>query len=626
MKKSSNRVVIFDTTLRDGEQSPGASMNLEAKLTMARALAELGVDVLEAGFPIASNGDFEAVREVARQIEGPTIAGLARASRLDIERAWEALKEAQRARIHVFLATSAIHREHKLKVAKEEIVRRAVEGVQMARELSGDVEFSPEDASRTELDFLAEVVERVIDAGASTVNIPDTVGYATPDEFAERIRYLRENVRNIDRAVVSVHCHNDLGLAVANSLAALGAGARQVECTINGIGERAGNCSLEEIVMTLRTRSDFYGVETGIDTRKIHPASRLLSQITGLVVQRNKAIVGANAFAHEAGIHQHGVIQNRLTYEIMKPEDVGLTDNSLVLGKHSGRHALRKRLHELGYDLAPEELEKAFVHFKEMADAKKEILDDDLELLMKGTRLEQSEAWELVDFHLSSGSGAESTATVSLGHRTGRIVKEAAVGEGPVEAIFRAIGRASDTALELTDFQVKGLTSGLNRSRRGHGRGRGARPASPRPRDRKRHHAGERSGVPAGGEPRGRDAGDAQGARGRIRPVTDRTPLTLFEKLWRRHLVVPGTEEHPPVVYIDLHLIHEVTSPQAFSELGSGLRPPRSRRHYGSFHLTVPTKTDGRQTGETEEQSRPQAHRELSPFRCFRGLAPGSCT
>ncbi len=460
--KPSNRVVVFDTTLRDGEQSPGGSMNLDGKLTMARALALLGVDVLEAGFPIASNGDFEAVREVARLIEGPVIAGLARASKGDIERAWEALKEAQRARIHVFLATSAIHREHKLAMAKEEIVRRAVEGVKMASDLCDDIEFSPEDASRTELDFLAEVVERVIDAGASTVNIPDTVGYATPDEFAERIRYLRENVPNIDRAVISVHCHNDLGLAVGNSLAALGAGARQVECTINGIGERAGNCSLEEVVMALRTRSDFYGLETGVDTRQIHPASRLLTQVTGLAVQRNKAIVGANAFAHEAGIHQHGVIQNRLTYEIMKPEDVGLVDNSLVLGKHSGRHALRKRLHELGYDLTSEELEKVFVQFKELADTRKEILDDDLEFLMKGTRNQRSDTWELVDLHLSSGSETASTATVSLRHRTGRMVKEAAVGSGPVEAIFRAIGRASETALELTDFQVKGLSSGLN--------------------------------------------------------------------------------------------------------------------------------------------------------------------
>jgi 2-isopropylmalate synthase len=455
-------VVIFDTTLRDGEQSPGASMDLEGKLRVARALAELGVDILEAGFPIASNGDFEAVREVARQVEGPTIAGLARCHELDIHRAWDALKEAPKARIHVFLATSAIHREFKLAMAKEEIVRRAVESVQMARELCDDVEFSPEDASRTELDFLAEVVEKAIAAGASTVNIPDTVGYATPTEFADRIRFLKENVSNIDRAVISVHCHNDLGLAVANSLAALGAGARQVECTINGIGERAGNCSLEELVMTLRTRSDFYGLETGVDTRRIYPTSRLLCQVTGLVVQRNKAIVGANAFAHEAGIHQHGVIQNRLTYEIMKPEDVGLADNSLVLGKHSGRHALRKRLHELGYDPSDEEMGRIFTEFKAVADTKKEVLDDDLENLMKGTRSERRDEWELVDLHLSTHTGSAATATVTLRHRLGRTAKEAAVGDGPVEAIFRALGRASGCELELTDFQVRGLTSGLN--------------------------------------------------------------------------------------------------------------------------------------------------------------------
>jgi 2-isopropylmalate synthase len=457
----SNRVIIFDTTLRDGEQSPGASMNLEGKLRMAEALAHLGVDVIEAGFPIASNGDFEAVREVARRIEGPTIAGLARCSRLDIERAWEALKDAPRARIHVFLATSAIHREYKLAMAKEEIVRRAVESVAMARELCDDVEFSPEDASRTELDFLAEVVEKAIAAGASTVNIPDTVGYAVPGEFADCIRYLRTNVTNIDRAVISVHCHNDLGLAVANSLAALTAGARQIECTINGIGERAGNCSLEEVVMALRTRSDFFDLETGIDTPRIYPASRLLCQVTGLVVQRNKAIVGQNAFAHEAGIHQHGVIQNRLTYEIMKPEDVGLADNSLVLGKHSGRHALRKRLLEIGYDLTEAELDRTFTAFKALADTRKEVLDQDLESLMKGTRAERVDAWELIDLHLSSGMGSASTATVSLRHRTGRTVKEAAVGGGPVEAIFRAMGRASGTEVDLMDYQVRGLSSGL---------------------------------------------------------------------------------------------------------------------------------------------------------------------
>jgi len=455
------RVFIFDTTLRDGEQSPGASMDLEGKLTMARALAELGVDILEAGFPIASNGDFEAVQEVARRIEGPVIAGLARCHELDIKRAWEALKEAPKARLHVFLATSAIHREFKLAMAKEEIVRRAVESVSMARELCDDVEFSPEDAARTEPDFLAEVVEKAIAAGARTVNIPDTVGYAMPKEFAELIAYLKKHVSNIDDAVISVHCHNDLGLAVANSLAAVSAGARQIECTINGIGERAGNASLEEVVMSMKTRADIHGVTTGIDTTKIYPTSQLLSQVTGLVVQRNKAIVGRNAFAHEAGIHQHGVIQHRLTYEIMKPEDIGLAANALVLGKHSGRHALKKRLEELGYELSDEKLGEIFVEFKTLADTKKEVLDDDLHALMNGAEAEIVEIWELVDLHLSSGTESGSTATVCLRDRAGRSVKEAACGDGPVEAIFRAMGRASATELSLTDYQVRGLTGGL---------------------------------------------------------------------------------------------------------------------------------------------------------------------
>ena len=458
----SNRVIIFDTTLRDGEQSPGASMDLSGKLTMATALAELGVDVIEAGFPIASNGDFEAVRGVARKIEGPIIAGLARCHELDINRAWEALKEAPRARIHVFLATSAIHREFKLAMAKEEIVRRAVESVKLARELCDDVEFSPEDAARTELDFLAEVVEKVIEAGAGTVNIPDTVGYAMPTEFADCIRYLKENVSNIERTVISVHCHNDLGVAVANSLAALGAGARQIECTINGIGERAGNCSLEEVVMTLKTRSELFGLETGIDTTRIVPTSRLLCQTTGLVVQRNKAIVGQNAFAHEAGIHQHGVIQHRATYEIMKPEDVGLSSNSLVLGKHSGRHALKKRIEELGYKPSKDEMDLIFVEFKALADTKKEVLDDDLETLMRGAKHDVVETWELVDLFVSSGTDAASTATVCLRHLSGRTVKEAACGDGPIEAIFRAMGRAGGTELSITDIQLRALTSGLD--------------------------------------------------------------------------------------------------------------------------------------------------------------------
>lgn len=456
------RVFIFDTTLRDGEQSPGASMDLEGKLTMARALAELGVDILEAGFPIASNGDFEAVQEVSRQIEGPVIAGLARCHELDINRAWDALKDAPKSRLHVFLATSAIHREFKLAMAKEEIVRRAVESVSMARELCDDVEFSPEDAARTEPDFLAEVVEKAIAAGASTVNIPDTVGYAMPSEFAELIAYLKKHVSNIDDAVISVHCHNDLGLAVANSLAAVGSGARQIECTINGIGERAGNASLEEVVMSMRTRHDFHGMTTGIDTTRIYPTSQLLCQVTGLSVQRNKAIVGKNAFAHEAGIHQHGVIQHRATYEIMKPEDVGLDTNALVLGKHSGKHALRKRLEELGYEASDEQLKEIFVEFKALADTKKEVLDDDLHALMNGATDEVGDIWELVDLHLSSGAESGSTATVCLRDRAGRTVKEAACGDGPVEAIFRAMGRASGTELLLTDYQVRGLTGGLD--------------------------------------------------------------------------------------------------------------------------------------------------------------------
>ena len=376
------RVVIFDTTLRDGEQSPGASMDLDGKLKMARALAELGVDILEAGFPIASDGDFKAVQAVSREIEGPVIAGLARCSQMDIRRAWDALKDAPKSRLHVFLATSAIHREFKLSMAKEEILRHAVDSVSMAREFVNDVEFSPEDAVRTEPEFLAEVVEKAIDAGAVTINIPDTVGYAMPVEFAELIRYLKDNVSNIDKAVLSVHCHNDLGLAVANSLSAISEGARQVECTINGIGERAGNASLEEIVMSLKTRFDYYGVETEINTKRIVATSKILTEITGLVVQRNKAIVGRNAFAHEAGIHQHGVINNSLTYEIMRPEEVGLDTNALVLGKHSGRHALKQRLQEMGFDPGQEDFEAIFIEFKRLADTQKEVVESDLNRIL----------------------------------------------------------------------------------------------------------------------------------------------------------------------------------------------------------------------------------------------------
>jgi 2-isopropylmalate synthase len=376
------RVLIFDTSLRDGEQSPGASMTSEEKLEMARALAALGVDVLEAGFPISSPGDFESVATIAAEVEGPIIAGLARAARADIERAWQAVRHADRPRIHVFLATSEIHRTHKLRMACEEIVRRTGAEVARARDYCDDVEFSPEDASRTEPDFLVEVVQAAVDAGATTINIPDTVGYAVPEQFGALFRHLVANVRGVEHVVLSAHCHDDLGLAVANTLAAVGAGARQIECTINGIGERAGNCSLEEVVMAIRTRRDFFGLHTGIRSERLYPTSRMLTRITGLHVQRNKAIVGANAFAHEAGIHQHGMLMHHRTYEIMRPEDVGVAKSRLVLGKHSGRHAFRARLDELGYFLDEAGFEALFTAFKRLADRKREVCEADLEALM----------------------------------------------------------------------------------------------------------------------------------------------------------------------------------------------------------------------------------------------------
>jgi 2-isopropylmalate synthase len=455
-----NRLVIFDTTLRDGEQSPGASMNLPEKLEIAHALKELGVDVIEAGFPIASPGDFEAVRAVAQQVQGPTICGLARCSEEDIERAWEALKDAPRKRIHVFLATSAIHREFKLKMAKEEIVRRAVEGVKRAKDRCDDVEFSPEDAARTELDFLAEVVEKAIAAGATTVNIPDTVGYAVPAHYAAVIRYLKQNVRGIDNVVVSVHCHNDLGLAVANSLAALDEGARQVECTINGIGERAGNCALEEVVMAVKTRADHFKLSTGIHTQRLVPTSRLVSNVTGMQVQRNKAVVGQNAFAHEAGIHQHGMLMHHSTYEIMRPEDVGRGQTDLVLGKHSGRHALRERVKALGYHLDDEQVRKLFDEFKVLADKKKEIYDADLAALIEEQMHDQPAVWTLVSLHTSAGTGTLPTAAACMQHVDGRKVQDAACGDGPLDAVFRTLSRITGVELRLRDFSVRSVTVG----------------------------------------------------------------------------------------------------------------------------------------------------------------------
>jgi 2-isopropylmalate synthase len=458
MSKKDQNIIIFDTTLRDGEQAPGCTMTIEEKIRVARQLEALKVDVIEAGFPVSSPGDFDSVSAVAREVSGPVVAGLARCVPKDIEAAAEAVKDAKKPRIHVFLATSKIHRQHKLGKARSEILKLARDGVEIAAGLTADVEFSPEDASRTEPPFLAEVVEAVIDAGATTVNIPDTVGWATPGQFGELIAGLFERVSNIDRAVISVHCHNDLGLAVANSLAAVKAGARQVECTVNGLGERAGNCSLEELVMALRVRNDFFGVSTGIQTTEIMPTSRLVSSVTGLHVQRNKAIVGENAFAHEAGIHQDGVLKNPLTYEIMRPEDVGVDRSNLVLGKHSGRHAFRARLAEMGYRLDDEQLDKAFARFKKLADLKKHVYDQDVEALVRDELTEAPERFRLVSFNVTSGSSAIPTATVRLhiegdGDRT-----DAATGDGPVDAIFKAIERITGFTTKLVDYSIRAIT------------------------------------------------------------------------------------------------------------------------------------------------------------------------
>ncbi|MFO1019715.1 MAG: 2-isopropylmalate synthase [Planctomycetales bacterium] len=457
----SDSIIIFDTTLRDGEQSPGCSMNTAEKLEVAHALVELGVDVIEAGFPIASPGDFEAVQQVARKFgDRATICGLARSLKEDIDRAWGALKDAQKKRIHVFLATSYIHRQFKLKMDKEEILRRAVESVKQAKGYVEDVEFSPEDASRTELDFLCEVVEKAIDAGATTVNIPDTVGYATPNHYFKVISTLKKNVSNIDKAVISAHCHDDLGLAVANSLAAIEAGARQVECTINGLGERAGNAALEEIVMALRTRKDFYGVDTKIVTTKLVPTSRLVSNITGMQVQRNKAIVGKNAFAHESGIHQHGMLQERTTYEIMRPQDVGLTGTDLVLGKHSGRHAFRDRLVHLGYSVDGDQFEQLFKDFIALADKKKEIYDADIAALVENRQNDRPELWKLISFQTFGGSGIMSTATVELQFVEEPFRRDAATGDGPVDAIFKTLERITGLESQLLHYQVRSVSGG----------------------------------------------------------------------------------------------------------------------------------------------------------------------
>jgi 2-isopropylmalate synthase len=460
MSTPSRQIVIFDTTLRDGEQSPGCSMNLEEKLEVAQALVDLDVDVIEAGFPIASPGDFESVREIARTVRGSTICGLARCNEKDIDRAWEALKEAPDARIHVFLATSAIHREFKLKMGKEEIIQRAIDSVKRAKGYCDNIEFSPEDAARTEPDFLCSVVEAAIDAGATTVNIPDTVGYATPAHFAGVIKNLVNRVPNIDQAVISVHCHNDLGLAVANSLAAVENGAGQIECTINGLGERAGNCSLEEVVMAIRTRSDYYNAGTRINSTRLVPTSRLVSNITGMLVQRNKAIVGRNAFAHEAGIHQDGMLKERTTYEIMRPEDVGFTQTDLVLGKHSGRAALADRAKALGYHLTGEHLLEVFDEFKKLADKKKEVYDADIAALIDKQISSDEDQWQLVAYEVHATDKASPNVSVKLRRGNEEQSKTVAVGDGPLDALFHAIEEITGTSVAVRDFRVHSVTRG----------------------------------------------------------------------------------------------------------------------------------------------------------------------
>jgi 2-isopropylmalate synthase len=454
------RIRIFDTTLRDGEQAPGCSMTLKEKLRIAKALADLRVDVVEAGFPAASPGDFESVKAIADEDYGPIVCALARCNAGDIDKVQAALAGARRRRVHVFVATSEIHREHKLRMKKDEVIRSAVGAVRLARELCDDVEFSPEDASRTELPYLADVLSAAIEAGATTLNIPDTVGYTVPAEFDRLFRYLRENVAGIDRVVLSVHCHDDLGMAVANSLAAVGAGARQIECTINGIGERAGNCSLEEVVMALKTRAEFFGFDTNVDTTRLYPTSRLVSGITGMQVPRNKAVVGENAFAHEAGIHQHGMLQDRSTYEIMRPEDVGFARSNLVLGKHSGRHAFRDRVRQLGFDIDEFEINRAFQEFKKLADRKKELYDGDIEAIILNVDSTSAGPWKLTALKVSSETDSKAHATVCMLDEHGETVESKASADGAAEAVFRALESATGVSPVLKSFELHSATVG----------------------------------------------------------------------------------------------------------------------------------------------------------------------
>ncbi|MFC1985600.1 2-isopropylmalate synthase [Chloroflexota bacterium] len=457
-----DRVIIFDTTLRDGEQAAGGTLNVQEKLEIAKQLEKLGVDVIEAGTPITSQGDFEAISLIAKEVRTPIICGLAHANADAIDRAWEALRDAEHPRIHVFLSSSDIHLVHQLKKSRAEILEMACSMVARAKKYVDDVEFSPMDASRSEPEYIYQILKAVIDVGATTVNIPDTVGYSTPAEFGNLIEGTFKNVPNIERAIVSVHCHNDLGLAVANSLESLKRGARQVECTINGIGERAGNASLEEIVMALKTRQNFFNLTTNIDTTQIYKTSRLVSELTGFPVQPNKAIVGANAFRHESGIHQDGVIKMPITYEIMEPKTIGIPSSSLVLGKVSGRHAFRERLAELGYSLPEEDFNRAFAAFKELADKKRDVTDKDIESLVAEEKRTVSETYHLDRIQVTCGDRGIPTAAVRLITPDGQALADAALGTGPVDAVYEAINRLVGVPNVLTEFSVKSVTEGID--------------------------------------------------------------------------------------------------------------------------------------------------------------------
>jgi len=456
----SRKIYFFDTTLRDGEQAPRCSMNLGEKVEVARQLEKLGVDVMEAGFPAASPGDLAAVKAVAAVVKNCSVAALCRAVKGDIDTGWEAIMNAEHPRIHTFIATSPVHMEYKLKMSPEEVLERAVASVAYAKRFCGDVEFSAEDASRSSPEFICKVFGAVIAAGATVLNIPDTVGYALPEEFGRLVAYVKANTPGIEKAILSVHCHNDLGLGVANTLAAALAGADQLECTINGLGERAGNASLEELVMALRTRHDLLGLECGINTTQIYATSRLVSKVTGVRVQPNKAIVGENAFAHEAGIHQHGILANRMTYEIMTPESVGFPSNRMVLGKHSGRHAFEERLKSLGFEPEGLDVDGLFALFKALADKKKTVGDRDIEALVVGSVKSIPETWSLDRWVVNSGSSLSSTCTIRLKHKNGDSREEVAVGDGPINAAFTAIDRIIGKDLDLDSFELGAVTGG----------------------------------------------------------------------------------------------------------------------------------------------------------------------